>query len=606
MRFLILAAALLPMGSVVAAEIGCPLYTASDARIASEHREQEWALKQFRSRSTKLKNKVSLGRQNFIDEILFSKMEADGVAPAELTTDAEFLRRVTLDLTGRIPSVEAAQSFLVDSDTDKRRKLVESLMSSDAFVDQFTLYLANKFEVTGRFYNFISTQSRNRFHFYLRDYWTRDRSYADLATELLTASGDSYTNGPLNFLVRGYQPGDPVQDTWDAMTDRITTRFLGMKTECISCHDGRRHLEEINLFLTPQKRQDFWRMSAFLSRTTFVTRAVDAFNQQYRMELVDRSSGAYPASVPLTNPGQRPYRSGGPYEPAYINGGQVPQSEEWRKEFAKFITNDRQFSRAAVNYLWAYFFTEGIVDPPDAWDLKRIDPKNPPPAPWALQPSNPELLDALADEFQRKNYSLRTMIRLIVNSSAYQLSSNYAGNWRNEYYRYFARHIPRRLSPEQVYDAISIATRTETPMVVEGFPQPLLYANQLPDPSEPRADGRITRFLSNFGRGDWWNLPLNLKSTTIQVLYMMNDSDVNYRTFTGRDGGRPTRVAYLMDSTLNDEDAVRHLFLATLTRPPTDEELRTVLTARKGAARDQWLTDIQWVLLNKLDFLFTY
>lgn len=265
-------------------------------------------------------------------------------------------------------------------------------------------------------------------------------------------------------------------------------------------------------------------------------------------------------------------------------------------------TNNRQFARAAVNYLWAALFTQGIVDPPDAWDLQRIDPKNPPPAPWPIQPSHPELIEALADDFIRSGYSIKSMIRLMVNSSAYQLASAHPGPWRPEYDRYFARHIARRMSAEEAYDAVIRATATETPMNVEGFERPVMYAVELPDPNEPRGDFNISQFLSLFGRGDWWRNPAVTRTTVVQALYMMNDNGLNFRTFAGRDGGRTTRVGQIMASTMDDDAAVQQLFLATLARYPTSEEM-AVVSRNKNGPRQQWLSDLQWALLNKTDFL---
>lgn len=543
------------------------------------------------------------GSNNFIDDFIFGKMAAAGIEPAPLATDAEFLRRLSLDLTGRIPQPEQVEAFLADERAGKRSILIDSLIGSEAFVDNWTFYYANFFEVTGRYYNLIGVPGRNLFNSYLRDFVQRDRSYQEIATELITATGDSYTSGPPNFLIRASQQGDPIQDTWDTLTDRVTTRFLGIKTECISCHDGRRHLEEINTYMAARKRSEFMRMSAFFSRMNMSVMPVDAFNQQNRVIISDRPVGNYHGYVNLNNPGPRPARVGAPYEPVFMLTGEKPRGGNWREEFARMVVSDRQFARAAVNYLWAHFFTVGIVDPPEAWDLGRINPKQPPPAPWALHPTHPELIEALADEFIRSNYSVRRIIRLMVESNAYQLSSRYQGEWKPEFARYFAKHFPRRLLAEEIYDAVITATRTEAPMNVQGYDKPVLYATQLPDPSEPSQDFNVRSFLTNFGRGDWWQLPRTSTTTVIQVLYFMNDSAINNRTFDNR--GMNTRVSTLLRSTASDDELVRQLFLATLGRIPNEHEVTTV-NAAKTDDREKWMSDLQWVLLNKLDFIFNY
>jgi hypothetical protein len=587
------------------ADPNCPAYPAPQRLADRISVERERAFHAFSRRAGKVPRPAAAERRNFIDDYILGKMEADGVVAAPPSSDEEFLRRVYLDITGRIPTVDQARQFLDSQDANKRALLIDALLDSPAYVDNFTLFLANKFEVTSRYYYFVTIQARNRFYAYLRDFVARDRSYADLATELLTGVGDSSIYGPLNYLVRGYQEGDPIQDTWDTLTDRTTVRFLGIKTECISCHAGRRHLEEINLFLTPRRREEFWGMAAFFSRTGMQNVQVEGLNAVRRFIITDKAAGAYYANVNATSPGPRPPRTGGPYEPRYLLTGEAPRSGDWRQELARILTSDRQFARAAVNYVWARFFAFGIVDPPDGWDLSRIDPKNPPPAPWTLQPTHPELLEALADDFINSGYSLKSLVRRIANSASYQLASAYPGEWRVEYERYFARHLTRRLSPEEIYDAVAMATRTETPMFVSGWEEPVLYAGQLPDPSEPRNDFSIRNFMNSFGRGDWFNLPSNYRSNALQALFLMNDYSVVFRTFATRDGGRVTRVAELMQSAPSDEEALRTLFLATLSRYPTAAESAAANRARTGS-REQWLSDVQWALLNKLEFLFNH
>jgi hypothetical protein len=175
------------------------------------------------------------------------------------------------------------------------------------------------------------------------------------------------------------------------------------------------------------------------------------------------------------------------------------------------------------------------------------------------------------------------------------------------YETYFAKHIARRLTAEEVFDAVNIATGTETPMYVEGFAKPLMYATQLPDTTEPRSDFNVTYFLSQFGRGDWFNAPRNSSSTILQVLFLMNDNQIMARTLASRDGSRSTRVARLLGTNMSEDAMVRELFLATLGREPSAAD-QTVLQRGRAArtSREEWLSDLQWALLNKLDFLFNY
>src|SRR5215831_2817044 len=180
------------------------------------------------------------------------------------------------------------------------------------------------------------------------------------------------------------------------------------------------------------------------------------------------------------------------------------------------------------------------------------------------------------------------MVRLMATSRAYQLSSRYPGTWIPAYEGYFARHMTRRLQAEEVYDAMAQATMTLTPMNLEGYSAPVYYAGQLPDVREPRDDGNIFNFLSNFGRGDWWNNPRNSSSTIVQALFVMNDFSVNFRDFTNRS----TRVNWVLTQGMSDTDAINNLYLAALSRYPTADEMNVLKQARTGS-RDQWLSDIQ-------------
>jgi hypothetical protein len=593
---------------LTAAEGVCPLYPREE-RVAHQRRLlDERAAAGFSSAAKKTgRARFAVpASANFIDDYIFGKMSADGVEPAPLADDAEYLRRVMLDLTGQIPTPEQVEQFLADSSSAKRAVLVDSLIASPAFVDYWTLYFGNRFQVTANYYQLIGIPGRNLFHRYIRDMIAEDRPFSDFATELITATGDTHRAAPGNFIMRGIQQGDPVQDTWDTLTNAITTEFLGIQTQCVSCHEGRRHLEEINLYLTNRRREEFMQLSAFMARMQVTEVSVDAFNQQRKGIIADLPTGVYHGIVSQQNPGARPPRVG-TYEPVYMFTGERPRSGAWRREFARLLVNDRQFARATVNYLWAHFFRVGIVDPPIGWDLARIDPANPPPAPWTLQPSHPELMEALAEEFIGSGYRLRPIIRLMAQSAAYQLSSRYEGEWKPAYARYFAKHFPRRLTPEEAYDALARATLTETPMYVEGFDEPLLRAIQLPDPSEPRFTGSVSSILTALGRGDWWRLPRSSEGSVVQALYMMNDSNINSRTFGLSRNPSPgfTRVARLTASPVPDEELVRQLFLATLGRRPTEAEMATAIRNRRPS-REDWLTDIQWALINKTEFGFNH
>jgi hypothetical protein len=601
------AAVLLASIPSLAADPGCPRYPAA---MRTEHMDlleldrsfQDYGARMRRAQVGARAETVSY--KNFIDQQLFSKMVADKVVPAGRSSDVEFLRRVYVDVTGRIPTPEAAEEFLSSTDVDKRAKLIDRLLDSSAYVDQMTTFWANKFKVT-RSHESIGTLGRNAFYEWLRKSIADDRPYDDFARELIGAAGEVDSVPGTQFFARWMDVNGPVQDSWDDITDKISTTFLGYKTECISCHNGRGHLERINLFLTRRTRMQFWQMSAWLSRMQFVRWSDDNIGFRPRVIINDRNYGAYTGSVPATNPGNRPIRINAVTEPVYMTTGEKPQNGNWRQEYGRILTADKQFARATVNHIWANLFSHGIVDPPEAWDFERTDPKRPPPGDWPMQNSHPELLEQLAESFISNGYKFKPLMRLILNSDAYQLSSSYQGKWDPAYVKYFARHEARRLSAEELYDSLVTATRTEQPMQVVGINRVLWYANQLPDPTEPSTDFRLVNFMDNLGRGNWITIERSSEPTILGLLYSMNDSQNVYRTMGTASALVPSRnrVLDVDASSQSDEEAIRRMFLATLSRFPSDAELATTMRYRSGA-RAQWLSDLQWALVNKLDFIF--
>ena len=549
---------------------------------------------------------AAIESSNFIDQLLFQRMADDGVTPASRTTDGEFLRRIYLDLTGRIPSPERAEAFLNSAASDKRAQLVEELLGSPGYADQFALFLGNRFKVT-RAHESISNPARDVFHQFLVDLFAKDRPYNDFVRELLSAAGEVDSIPGTQFFARWMDVSGPIQDSWDDTTDKITTSFLGYKTECVSCHNGRAHLEKINLHLARRTRREFWQMSAFLSRMFFVRWSDDPIGFRPRVILADRDYGTYSGSVPVTNPGNRPARTGAVVTPAFFSTGAEPKTGQWRRELAGMITSDPQFARATANHFWAYFFGHGIVDPPDAWDMDRVEANAKLPAEWPNQNSHPELLEKLGEEFARSGFRLKSLIRQIVLSDAYQLSSRYEGEWRPAYVKYFARHSARRLSAEQMYDATITATRTEQPMVIGSTGKVVRYANELPDATEPISDFRVTDFLNQLGRGNWLTIDRTEEPTLLGLLYQMNDGQNVYRSLGLTNANVPpsNRVRQVDAIASGDLDAIRRIYLATLTRYPTEAEIAVILQKKSGP-RFQWLGDLQWALLNKLDFIFNY
>ncbi len=549
--------------------------------------------------------------RNVVDEEVFGALAAAGVDPAPPSSDAEFLRRVTLDLTGRIPDIGATTAFLSDASPDRRARKIDELIASDAFADRWASFLSELYRVTAySTTSFMGFRSRNAWHAYFRDALRKGTAYDEIARTVLTAAGSSGEVGPASFVVREIAANGPPQDTWDNLAAATGRALLGTNLSCLSCHDGAGHTDQLNVWLSGKTRADFWGMAAFFANTYVRAEYVEA-EKEYRWDVFDVPFLQYRLD---TTDGNKSPRRPGPdgsavVFPREILSGQEPRPFEGRRQaIARLVTSHRQFARATVNYVFRELFNLGLVEPADGFDLARLDPASPPPAPWTVQPTHPALLERLAVAFERSGYDLTALVRLLVSSNAYQLSSSYPGDWRPAYVPLFARHIPRRLRAEELHDSISTATLLPLPLYVRGAPEPVPWASQLPDTlepigSDPSGVSYVVRdFLDAFGRGDRDLTPRRGDGSLLQALHLMNDPLVTFRVRSDVTGS----LVFRLRAGVPFERRVDALYLATLSRFPTPEErlegFRILLDPGRGEA--QALEDLQHALLNQLEFVF--
>jgi hypothetical protein len=538
-------------------------------------------------------------RNNFVDEFIFGKMEREGIPHAPLAGDAEFLRRVTLDLTGRIPTPQERSAFLADSDPAKRARLIDRLLASEAYVDKWAYHFMDLFRANGKM-----GRGQYLFHYWMRENLRADRPYDEVARAIISASGKSnHVVAAANVIAREHIQGAPQPtdgddmsmvhqlDTDDELAIIYGKAFLGLNLSCISCHDGGGHLEKVNVWLSTKTRTDFFQYAAFLGKSRYLMYWEDGKPQSGEFLIDDANPGYDSEGESMV----RVRRLGGPETPAFLlTGEEARQSEEPRDALARMLTADPQFARATVNMFWAKLMGFGIVEPYDEFDLARQDPEKLPEG-WELQPSHPELLAALAGDFRDNNYSLKNLMRAICNSSAYQLSARFPGEWKEAYTKYFARKFVRRLSAEELHDSIVLATDRPGKFSFGGETVPM--AMQISGPAGSRD---VKTFLRTFGQSDR-NTPPRTNGSLLHPLALMQSPVVTERVLAAND----SRVQRLLDSYPENERVVEEMFVATLSREPSKEEQQVALAALEKD-RVAGAQNLQWALLNSVEFFFNY
>jgi len=548
-----------------------------------------------------------LPRRNFIDEEIFGRLERDGIPAAALTTDPEFVRRIYLDLAGRLPTPAEYRAFLDDSSGRKRDALIDSLLYSLDYVNRWSTWLGDLVQNSRTAANANqNVPGRNAMYDYLRATVHSDKSFRDFAWELTTSSGNNYDTGTVNWQVRSITPGGPVQDRYDTASIRLSTAFLGLGYyDCLACHDGRGHLDQLSLWGRSIPRSETYRMAAHFSRLNIAGRAApntDFYSGSF--DVNDRTTGTYDLNSTFGNRPNR-VRIGNLVNvtPEYRDGKVPAAGQNWRQAFADNLTADPMFARNAVNRIWKQLFQLALVEPMDNLDPARLDPDKAPPAPWAFQTAHPRLLHRLSEQFVNSNYSLREMIRLIVSSTAYQLSSRYEGEWKLDYVPLYARHLARRMEAEEVHDTISQASGNWVNYTPQGFAAAVQSAWLMPDPSEP--GGAAGTLMTTFLRGNRDTQPRRREGSILQSLTLLNDTYV-------RDRIRLSSSPNLRAAAANPNNAavIDEVFLLYLGRQPNEEEKTIALgafaKANTTALRNATIEDLAWVMVNKVDFLINY
>ena len=492
---------------------------------------------------------------NFIDDLVFDKLQRLGMPPSAVCDDSTYIRRVTLDITGRLPTLEETRAFLADKDASKRDRLVDRLVDGGDYAD----YFANKWSAILRNRRKQPTYMHGTygFHAWIRESLYENKPYDQFVREVLGASGEMSDNPPVAWYREVREIDQQVEDT--------AQLFLGLRIQCARCHH---HPFEA------WSQRDYYGFAAFFAQ---VGRKPGAATDEER---VFHKRGNAAATNPKTGESLKPTPLGGAALSLAPERDPRQAMADWMAE-----PTNRFFAPALVNRYWKHFFGRGVVDPED--DMRVTNPA-----------SNPELLDALSQHFIKAKFDLKDLVRTICKSRTYQLSAEpNAFNGKDK--QNFSRYYPKRLNAEVLLDALDVVAASNTSFA--GLPAGT-RAVQIPD------NGVNSYFLTVFGKPEGASACECERSTDAslaQSLHLLNSQEIQGKLSSGT-----SRAATLAkDAAQPLPEKIRNLYLTAFSREPSAEELATAEAYVKRADeknRQQAFEDILWALLNTKEFLFNH
>jgi hypothetical protein len=489
---------------------------------------------------------------NYIDELAAEKWKKLGLLPSPPCDDATFIRRVTVDLCGRLPTADEVRAFLDDTSPDNREKLVDRLLDSPDYPAYFAMRwgtILRNSRLAG------ADQAAYAFHNWIRDMIARNRPYDEFVRGVVAAAGEWQDAPAINWY---WQTRDDQLHSVTADTAQV---FLGIRLQCARCHHH------------PYERwgqEDYYGLAGFFTR------------------LGRKSFGQPPpyfASSNVTSGEKNPLTDKTP-EPKYLDGEYAKFSPEDDPRHALvdwMATSDNPFfARVMVNRLWGHFMGRGLVHEVD--DIRETNP-----------PSNPELLDRLARDFVESKFDVKHMIRTMVTSRVYQLSSAPTEQNKNDRQN-FARFYARRLIAEVFLDAVDQACGVGTQF---GNISNSARAVDLPH------EGFGSYFLDTFDRPrrvSGCECERSSGATLAQVLLLANSDEIENKLASG-DG----RIAKLAAADKPIPEMIDELYLSAFARRPTEVERQTTVSyVESQDDRRRALEDVLWTILNSKEFMFNH
>ena len=520
----------------------------------------------------------------FIDSQIEAAWADANIKPAEQAADLEWCRRVYLDLIGRIPTVDEVLQYKNDSSHNRQSVLVDRLLGEE-YTREYAKHWANVWTtiLIGRDAD-NQMIDRDGMRKYLQAAWEKNIPYDQFVEELLTATGDNASredamlfNGATNFLSGKLADGG-LQAT--AKTAQI---FLGLQVQCTQCHN--------HPFNSGVKQNQFWELNAFF-RQTRALRRFDGGRRVAWIELVDEDfpgqggdpdeaeifyelrNGLLKVAYPVFVDGTEISRSG--LLPGLLEDG-TKYGVNRRRELASLIRSHPLFPKAVVNRIWSYFLGYGFTIPID--DFGAHNP-----------PTHPALLEGLAQRFAEYSYDLKSLMRWVVLSKPYGLTSRMkAGSTADApdsgEQPHFSRFYVRQMQPEQLYDSLLVATKADR------------------SEAAGRQDRWLSQFVIAFGT-DEGDSSTTFNGTIPQILMLFNGDLIQAATSLDQDGFLDQVVV----ANRTNRDKINALYLAALARWPSSSELRYanhLLLARKGQVKEA-LQDVWWALLNSNEFILNH
>jgi hypothetical protein len=512
---------------------------------------------------------AALTPQSKIDGLVFERLEQLGIQPANICSDAVFVRRVYLDVIGTLPTAQEARMFILDQDPNKRSTLIDRLLEREEFADYWAMKWSDLLRVKAEFPINLWPNAVQGYHRWIRACIKENLPYDRFVREMLTASGSNFRVPQVNFY-RAIQSKEP-----QAIAQVVALTFMGTRAES-----------------WPKDRLSG--MAAFFSQVTYKS------TLEWKEEIVCFDPNKLALSKPVLSVVERAEGATAPATGSVALTAIFPDgtkaklspSQDPREVFADWLIAPKNpwFTRNIVNRVWSWLLGRGIIHEPD-----DIRPDNP--------PRNPELLAFLEQELVAAHYDLKHLYRLILNSSTYQLSSIPRTN-KPEGEASFSHYPLRRLEAEVLIDALNQITGT-TEKYSSAIPEPFTFI-----PEEQRsialADGSITSsFLEMFGRpprDTGLESERNNRPSAGQRLHLLNSSHIQRKI------EQSSKLRTLMQSKGNPREVVTGLYLTILSRFPTDEELKIVAAySRSGTVKGrEAAVDIAWALVNSPEFLYRH